>query len=369
MSSSKEPDTPCIIIDGERVARNIERMASIAREAGVVLRPHVKTHKSPELARMQLDAGAGGVTVAKVSEAEVMADGGVDDIFIAYPLATAEKVERALDLADRCRLLFAIDGIDGARILSAAATRRNRRVEARMEIDTGMRRTGVLPENAAALAAAVAAAGSIELSGIFTFRGSILDGAPTPDRRAAGLQEGRLMAEIAEGLRSAGFAIRDVSVGSTPTAEFACRVPGVTEIRPGTYIFNDRMQVAYGACSLEDCAASILVTVASVPSADRIVVDGGSKTFSTDAAPGKAPFELRGYGEVAGTPDLVLERLSEEHGIIPTAGGHRFRVGERLRIIPNHVCTTINLHDRMWMSSTGAEELRELPVAARGKLT
>lgn len=317
---------------------------------------------------MQMDAGAVGVTVAKVSEAEVMADGGIDDIFIAYPLATPEKVERALDLAERCRILFAIDSIEGARLLSAAAAHRNRRVEARMEIDTGMRRTGVLPQDAPALAAAIVDAGSLDLSGIFTFRGSILDGEATLDRRAAGLQEGSLMAEIAETLRRAGFPIGEVSVGSTPTAEFAGGVRGVTEVRPGTYIFNDRMQVAYGACSLEDCAVSVLVTVVSTPSPDRVVVDGGSKTFSTDAVPGRPPLGLRGYGEVVDHGELVLERLSEEHGIIPAPAGHPFRVGDRLRIVPNHVCTTINLHDRMWLRPTDGGDFRELPVAARGRV-
>ncbi|HUX21576.1 MAG TPA: amino acid aldolase, partial [Spirochaetia bacterium] len=218
---------------------------------------------------------------------------------------------------------------------------------------------------------AIAGLAAIEIGGIFTFRGALLEGRPTLDRRAAGLDEGRTMAALAERLRLRGMTIRDVSVGSTPTAEFACTVPEVTEIRPGTYIFNDRMQAAYGDCTIEDCALSVLVTVVSTPAPDRIIVDGGSKTFSTDVAPGIPPLDLRGYGEVAGAPELVLDRMSEEHGVITLPPGRQFKVGDRLKIVPNHVCTTVNLHDSLWIVEDGAAGevgARELKIAARGQV-
>lgn len=369
-------DTPCLLVDETVLEENIRRMAELAGSLGVRLRPHVKTHKIPELAKRQLAAGAVGITVAKVGEAEVMAAAGIDDIFIAYPLVTPSKIARALDLARDRRILFAVDSIEGARMLASAAVEQGMRTEARLEIDTGMHRTGVAETEAEETAAVIAKLEGIELNGIFTFRGSMLEGRPTLDRLKAGIDEGRRMAKLAELLRRSGIAIEEVSVGSTPTAEFAGTIDGVTEIRPGTYIFNDRMQTAYGACPLDACALSVLVTVVSAPGPDRIVVDGGSKCFSTDASPGSAPLDLVGFGEVLGRPELTLTRMSEEHGIIELNGGERFSIGDQLRIIPNHVCTTVNLHDSLWLleggsageASSRGPGARALGIAARGRL-
>jgi len=365
--------TPCLLVDETKLKENIRRMAELSQKTRTALRPHVKTHKTAEIAHMQMAAGAVGITVAKVSEAEVMAAAGIGDIFVAYPLVTEEKIERALDLSERGRIVFALDSVEGARMLSQATIRRGKRVEARLEIDTGMRRTGVPPAQAARLAQAIRDLAGIDLRGIFTFRGAMIDGKGTLDRRTAGLDEGRTMAGLAEQLRAGGTDIVEVSVGSTPTAESAATVTGVTEVRPGTYVFNDRMQVAYGACSIDDCALSVLVTVVSTPSSGRIVVDGGSKTFSTDAVPGSPPLCLRGHGEVLGSPDLLLDRLSEEHGVIELPKGgppvEKPRIGDRLRVIPNHVCTTVNLHSRLWLVDALGKPTRELSIAARGMVT
>jgi len=362
-------DTPSVIIDRGVLRRNIQRMAAVAREAGVVLRPHCKTHKSPEIAREQLGAGAGGITVAKVGEAEVMVRGGISDIFIAFPLAAEQKISRALDLAERSHIILAVDSVEVARMVGAQAAKRRHPVEVRLEVDSGMRRTGAAQASAAALAHEIHRIPGLDLTGIFTFRGSLMGGNPTLDRKSAGEEEGRLMASLAEVLRKEGIPIRDVSVGSTPTAEFAARVPGVTEIRPGTYVFNDRMQVAYGVC-----AATVLVTVVSTPADDYLVIDGGSKSFATDVQPGGAPLDLKGFGEVVGHPGCLLSRMSEEHGMVSLQGGRRFRVGDRLRIIPNHICTTVNLHNSLYLSDDAAAllepsasvEVEELAVAARG---
>lgn len=366
-------DTPSILIDTRAMERNIERMAKIVRDAGVALRPHSKTHKSPEIARMQLRAGAPGVTVAKVGEAEVMVRGGIRDLFIAYPLANTAKIDRALDLAESAHIIFAADSIEIARLLAERASRRGQVAEVRLEVDSGMRRTGVKREKARSLARAVADLKGLSLTGIFTFRGSLIDGRPTLDRKRAGLEEGQIMAELAEALRSDGIPIREVSVGSTPTAEYAAIVPGVTEVRPGTYVFCDRAEVAYGVCETSDCAATLLVTVVSRPADDYVVVDGGSKSLSADSQPDKAPTHLRGFGEVVGFPDAVVDRMSEEHGIVSIRPEHPFKVGDRLRIIPNHVCTTINLHNVMYLTESPdavAQDpnapAEELPVAGRG---
>ncbi|MFF2483307.1 alanine racemase [Paenibacillus sp. NPDC058071] len=367
-ASSGLPETPCIIINGAKVAGNIAGMAEAAARSGVKLRPHAKTHKLPEVAAKQIAAGADGITVAKLSEAEVMADSGIDNIFIAYPIVSPAKLERAVRLASRgVRLILAVDSLEGAMLLSQAAAAGGMELEARLEIDTGLHRTGVLPQDAAELALKIDAMDGIRLSGIFTYRGAMLDGKSTLDIRAAGHEEGRMMAEAARALRDAGLDIADVSVGSTPTAAYAAEIDGVTEIRPGTYIYQDRMQVGFGVCAFDDCAGAVWVTVVSRPSAELIVVDGGSKTFATDVQPNNPPLHLRGFGHIIGDEHAVLERMNEEHGMIRIAADSAYRVGDRIAIIPNHICSTVNLHNFVyWEESDGL--LRKTPIAARGML-
>jgi D-serine deaminase-like pyridoxal phosphate-dependent protein len=347
--------------------KNILEMAGVARASGVALRPHVKTHKVPAIARKQVAAGAVGITVAKVSEAEVMAGGGLADIFVAYPLVTEEKIRRAIALSRKIRLIIGVDSLEGARRVSAVAGSEEHVLEVRLEVDTGLRRTGIPYEKAVALASEVDSLDNVGLTGIYTYRGAVLDGSPTLDLEGAGLQEGELMASVAGRIRERGISIRDVSLGSTPTARHAAGVAGVTEIRPGTYVFYDRMQARMGACSFEDCAAEVVATVVSRPTGDLAVIDGGSKTFATDVQPGGNPLNLAGFGEVVGHPEAVLERLTEEHGMIWLRGESDIRVGDTLRIIPNHVCSTVNLHDTLYLAGEDGI-LEQMPVAARGKV-
>ena len=361
-------ETPHVSIDVLRMKGNIEKMSGLARELGVSLRPHVKTHKIPRIAREQLEAGATGITVAKVSEAEVMARDGIRDIFIAYPLVTDSKIERALRLSDRINLIVGVDSIEGARRLSELAARTGHLIDVRLEVDTGLKRTGVIRSEAVELASTIATLGNLNLSGIYTYRGAVLeDGSPTLDLKKAGLQEGELMVSLADRIRERGIEIEDVSLGSTPTAAFAGEVEGVTEIRPGTYVFYDRMQARLGACSFEECAATVVVTVVSRPSEDLAIVDGGSKTFATDVPPDRKPLNLKGFGQVVDYPDAVLERLTEEHGMLRVTDRDAPKVGDTLRIVPNHVCSTVNLHDEVdFVDESGATE--RVVVAARGKL-
>jgi D-serine deaminase-like pyridoxal phosphate-dependent protein len=359
-------DTPTPVIDASKMLRNIAGMAEVARENGVALRPHVKTHKIPEIAHRQLEAGAAGITVAKVSEAEVMAEGGIGDIFIAYPLVTEAKVRRAARLAARTRLILGVDSPEGARLMSEIAASESVVLEVRLEVDMGLRRTGAPRGEAAGLAREVFSMENLDLTGIYTYRGAVLeDGSPTLDLAEAGRQEGELMVAVANELRDAGVPIRDVSLGSTPTARHAAAVEGVTEIRPGTYVFYDRMQTALGACSIEDCALRVVATVVSRPAPDLAVIDGGSKTFATDVQPNKAPLDLAGFGLVVGHPEAVLGRVTEEHGMVSLDGESDLRVGDTVEIIPNHVCSTVNLHEEVVLVSEDgtAETLR---VAARG---
>jgi D-serine deaminase-like pyridoxal phosphate-dependent protein len=355
--------TPYLLVDGPKMVRNIQKMAHVARENGVALRPHVKTHKIPGIAKVQLEAGASGITVAKLSEAEVMADGGIEDIFVAYPLVTEAKIRRAVRLAERVRLVVGVDSLEGARRLSAAAE--GHILEVRLEVDTGLRRTGVPLDEAVGLAGEIEAMDNLDLTGIYTYRGAVLGGSKTLELEKAGLEEGQLMVSLAVMLRERGIGVDDVSVGSTPTAEHVAKVEGVTEIRPGTYVFYDRMQARLGACSLDECAAVVVCTVVSRPTRDLAVIDGGSKTFATDVAPGAEPLNLEGYGHFVGYPSAVLERLTEEHGMLSVDEDCDLEVGDTLEIIPNHICSTVNLHDEVYLvGEDGVVE--ETRVAARG---
>lgn len=365
----KTLETPCLLIDAERMDRNIQAMADVARTHQVALRPHAKTHKIPAIALQQIQAGAVGITVAKIAEAEVMATHGIGNIFVAYPLVTASKIERAIRLSEQIELIVGVDSLAGAQHLEQIASRHGHTLQVRLEIDTGLRRTGVLYEQAAALAAVITAMPHLRLTGIYTFRGSLLAGKPTLDVAAAGKEEGTLMVQLAERLRAQGIAIADVSVGSTPTAAYAAAVEGVTEVRPGTYVFHDRMQARLGACSLEDCAGSVLVTVVSRPSADLAIVDGGSKTFATDIQPGTEPLQLKGFGHILELVDATLARLTEEHGMIelgPLAQAANLQIGDKLRIIPNHICSTVNLHNQVIIQR--GHTYTPTPVLARGML-
>jgi D-serine deaminase-like pyridoxal phosphate-dependent protein len=362
-----DPDTPALFIDAQKMEQNIIGMAGVAESRGVLLRPHVKTHKIPSIARRQTAAGAAGITVAKVSEAEAMADGGLYDIFVAYPLVTETKIRRAIGLAKRgVRLILGVDSQHGAHKLSSLAGDEGIILEVRLEVDSGLGRTGVPRAEAVALAREISSLENLDLTGIYTYRGAVLeDGSPTTNLGEAGRLEGELMVSAAEEIRHAGVPIRDVSLGSTPTAEHAAGIEGVTEIRPGTYVFYDRMQAALGVCSLSDSALRVVATVASRPRPDLAIIDGGSKTFATDVQPKTAPLNLAGFGYVVGHPAAVLERVTEEHGMLSVDEDSDLRVGDTVEIIPNHVCSTVNLHDEVYvLAADGNAE--KVSVAARG---
>lgn len=360
MQTLEDLPTPAVLIDLDILARNIARMQDRARAAGVKLRPHAKTHKSPEVGRMQIAAGASGLTLAKTSEAEVFAAHGFEDIFLGYPIFGADKARRLLALADRIRLTVGVDSVEGARSLGDVFHAAGRELAVRLKIDSGFRRVGVRPEDAVAMARRIAGLPGIRFAGIFTHAGQGYAG-PTPEDAArTGSEEGRIVVAAAEAVRAAGLPVDDVSLGSTPTARAGMVVAGVTECRPGSYVFNDRSQVALGSAEPDDCAMTVLATVVSVPARDRAVVDAGSKTLSTDPMRPTAD----GNGLVVGTASRVA-RASEEHGVIAVADGESFRVGQRVRILPNHTCAVSNLHDRL-VAIRGNTVEGELRVAARG---
>jgi D-serine deaminase-like pyridoxal phosphate-dependent protein len=361
-ASLDDLSTPAVVVDLDVLERNIARQAARAREAGVRLRPHAKTHKCPDIARLQLAAGAWGLSLAKVGEGEVFVDAGFDDLFLAYPVVGEDKGRRLLALSDRARIAVGADSVEGAETLAAPFRSAGRTLDVLLKIDVGLGRVGVPPSRALEVAGAIAELRGLRLRGLFTHAGQgYLADTPEAVAEVARL-EAETLAGTAADMRAAGLSVEEVSVGSTPTAARAMTVRGVTECRPGNYVFHDASQVSLGTCGIEDCALTVLATVVSVPAPDRAVVDAGSKTLSSD------PLRPRegGHGWVLGRRSR-LQKLSEEHGVIAVEPGESFRVGERVAILPNHACVVANLHDRLIGVSRGRVEA-VLPVAARGRV-
>lgn len=359
-----ELDTPALVVDLGVLQRNVDEMASVAREAGIRLRPHTKTHKCPEIARMQVEAGASGITVAKLGEAEVMADAGFDDILVAYPIVGELKLARLRALRDRARVRVSLDSLAVAEGIGSVGSAGDP-VEVLIEVDTGHHRMGRPPgEPTAALAAEVARVPGLDVVGLLSHAGHAYRATPEELPEVAA-REAADLAVTAETCARAGVWIREVSVGSTPTAGAAAGAAGVTESRPGTYVFNDVQQMRLGLAAESDCAARVLATVVSRPWGARFVIDAGSKSLSSDGGDGP-PFP--GRGVLAGREDLVLDFLTEEHGVghvLP--GGGDLAVGDRLEVIPLHVCSCVNLFDTAAGVREGRVE-RELIIAGRGKV-
>jgi D-serine deaminase-like pyridoxal phosphate-dependent protein len=357
-----ELDTPSVVIDLDVLERNVARMAEGARASGVHLRPHAKTHKIPELARMQLEAGATGISLAKVGEAEVFADAGFEDIFLAYPVVGREKGLRLRALSDRTRVAIGADSVEGAASIGEVFRAAGRRIAVRLKVDCGYHRVGVAPERAAEVAGRIAELPGVEFAGLFTHAGHAYL-APTRARvEEIARREGEVLVAAARAVRAAGLTCDAVSVGSTPTAPGAMSVAGVTECRPGNYVYHDASQVSLETCAVEDCAMTVVAAVVSVPAADRAVLDCGSKTLSSDPLrPSGA-----GHGWITGFASRI-EKLSEEHGVVRVEPGETFRVGSRVRVLPNHACVVSNLHDRVFLARGDRVE-GEWRVAARGRV-
>ena len=299
--------TPSVVVDLDVLERNLTRMATRARDAGVRLRPHAKTHKCPEIGRMQLAAGAWGLSLAKTGEAEAFVAAGFDDLFIAYPVVGEDKGLRLLRLSDRARIAVGVDSVAGASTLAAPFRAARRTLDVVLKVDVGYGRVGVAPEAAAEVAERVAAMRGLRLRGVFTHAGHAYGASTRAGVEETARTEGAILADTAAALRARGIAIEEVSVGSTPTAARAMTVSGVTECRPGNYVFHDGTQVALGTCGVEDCALTVVATVVSVPGPGRAVVDAGSKTLSSDPLRPAA----NGYGQILGRLSRI-EKLSEE---------------------------------------------------------
>jgi D-serine deaminase-like pyridoxal phosphate-dependent protein len=356
--------TPFLQIDASRVQRNLDRLAAYAAGHGLKVRPHSKTHKSRRLARMQLDAGAAGLTVAKVGEAAVMAE-VCTDLLLAYPTVDWQRCQQVAALAASATMRVAIDSIEAAKALSSATVRSGTTVGLLIDLDVGMGRTGV-PSPTAALELGQAAdrLAGVRVDGLFCYPGQVwepIEKQGPPLRRIADLVQ-----EAVDLFQRHGLNIGTVSGGSTPTAYQSHFIPALTEIRPGTYIFNDMNTVRGGFCSLEDCAASIVCTVVSNAVRGQCVIDAGSKTLTSDPC---IPDPNSGHGYIVEYPSARITHLSEEHAQIDITRCEQVpKLGARVTVIPNHICPCINLQDTIqWHDGTG--KLEPLTIDARGKLS
>lgn len=379
--------TPCLLVERSRLEANLQAMQSRADDNKVRLRPHIKTHKSIPLARMQVGLGARGVTVAKVGEAERITRGGFDDIRIAYPVVGDDKLERILALRETARISFCVDTAAGARMASDYLSAKEIELEVLLIVDVGAGRCGVDPDDdrAVRLARDVAEMPGLNLSGILTHAGQAYKGPGDGETKEAALRrvsdhERDVMLRFAGRLREAGLAEPasfEISVGSTPTARvFEERELGgfrVTELRPGNYVFYDAMQVALGSARLDECALTVLTTVVSRhrnrSGRERLFADAGSKTVTSDTGA-----LTEGYGQLLYNarrmqpmPHARITNLSEEHAWIEVAGGSTLEVGSRIRFVPNHACVCMNLQDVVYVVD-GENVVDSWPVDARGQV-
>ncbi len=379
--------TPCLLVENSRLDANLSRIQARADAAGVRLRPHTKTHKSVALARRQLSRGAAGITVAKVGEAEVFAAAGIDDIRIAYPVVGRYKLERLAALMNRAAVSFCVDTAEGARAASAFFSDAALRADVLIEVDTGHHRTGVPWDLTASVefARQVSALPGLRLAGLLTHAGHAYFGPAedeTPDEalHRVALEERDRMLEFASRLAAARIEGIDpehfeISIGSTPSLTYFQNADlngfSISEIRPGNYIFCDAMQVALGSARLEQCALTVLATVVSrrrtPDGSDRLFLDCGSKVLTSDVGFNTHGFGILLYDPTTMTPlpHAFITYLSEEHAWVEVPGGATLRVGDRVRLVPNHACVAVNLQKELYLVD-GEQVIATLAVDAQG---
>lgn len=361
-----ELETPALVLDLDILEANIAAMANFAQVHGLNLRPHIKAHKISQIAKLQLEAGACGITASKLTEAEAMALPDLD-ILLAYQVVDPRKAARLVTLLEKSGGATLVDSSYGIRVLSRAAARIGWQLPVLVEVDTGLGRCGIQrQEDLLALVEEIKREPWLKFRGLLTHAGHAYAATSPVEVEQIGRFEGERLVELARFLEEAGHSVENVSVGSTPTARIAGQVPGVTEIRPGNYVFNDAIQVALGAAKEEDCALHVLATVISTPQPGRAVMDAGSKVLALDrGAHGNSL--VRGFGIAKGYKDVLVERLSEEHGILSFPSELKLEVGQILELIPNHACPVVNLAAEV-ITCRGGEVQGSWQVVGRGKV-
>jgi D-serine deaminase-like pyridoxal phosphate-dependent protein len=358
-----EIESPALIVDLDVMEANVASMTKVVRSNGIELWPNIKGHKIPELAWRQVRAGAAGITCQKLSEAEVMVNAGFTDVLVAVQVIGRQKVERLLRLSGRAHVKTVVDSLSGAKAISDAFANRGRTIDVFLEIDIGYRRCGVTAAEARALARLTSKLPGLRVVGVMGYEGHIYDLSSKSEVLAAARRSYELLVRASESIREAGIDAPRVSVGASAGVEVAVETPGITEIRAGSYLMNDRAQIAMGAADTARCAATVLATVISVPNPSVTVIDAGAKALTATTLPG-----IAGYGLIVGHDDVILDRLSDEHGMIATVGAREpFQVGDRVRIVPNSHTVVFNQFAEAYGVRNGTIEA-VLPVAARGMM-
>ncbi|HSL21115.1 MAG TPA: alanine racemase [Vicinamibacterales bacterium] len=363
--------TPQILVENKRVHANIERMQHAARERGIRLRPHAKTHKIPQIAQLQIQRGAVGICCAKVGEAEVFAAAGIRDIRLPYPVHPV-NASRVRALMSRAQVSIIVDDLDVAGGWSDAMLTAGQVLDVLVKVDVGFHRCGIDPEarEAADMIKAVADLPGLRLQGLLSHAGHAYGAKSERELRDIARRERDWLTKLAE---RAELEAPEISVGATPTARFSLELDGITELRPGNYVYFDRTQVGLGAARPQDCALTVLARVVSRPAPDRVILDCGSKTLTADGVRGFAGGQ--GFGAVLVDlesdeidEDLVIERLSEEHATVRVGRHCRLRTGDLVRVLPNHSCVVSNMVDFVQLVD-GIDLLETLRVEARGRIT
>jgi len=339
-------DTPSLVLDIGIFKGNVKELLEICNANGVSLQPHAKTHRTPQLGLLQQELGCDGLCVAKLGEAEGFAKAGIKKITVAYPILGSNKVERARALAASIDLTLAVDSVIGAESIGKVFAQYSQVCPVLLIIDSGLSRDGALPENAPNIAKAINEVPGVKVVGIMTHEG-VVYGASDRDSMIAGAkQTSEMMVNVGNAITKAGVDISRVSMGSSASARVAATVPGVNQIRPGIFAFNDLGQIALGNATFETCAVRVLSTIVSRPTPDTAVIDAGSKSLSADLLPAKEHRgKYPGHGLIIGKTGWIIERLSEEHGMLKWIGEGSppdMNIGEQIQIIPNHVCTAFS---------------------------
>lgn len=360
-------DTPTMLLNVDQLDQNINEVVEFSKQHGVRYRPHIKTHKCVEIAKRQIHAGAIGITVATVGEAEVMVEGGIDNILIAYPVSLQVKLERILSLLDEAKIIVAVDSLEQATILNDFFTKHDKKIDVWIKVNSGLNRCGVEPtDEIVALAEHIEALSSLKLGGIFTHAGHSYAATTKEELESIARDEADAVVTSATLCEEAGINIEHRSVGSTPTYKISGAVEGITEVRPGNSVFNDMIQVGLEVATIEECALTVQASVGSIKQG-RIIIDAGSKTLNLDrGAHGNE--NVVGHGYIKEYPHLIINRLSEEHGVITFEQGESIpQIGDILTIIPNHACTVANLFSTYHVQRDG-HTVDEWKVDARGRV-
>lgn len=365
MNMNQELDrlsTPAVVIDCDVAERNIKAMVANAKSHHLNHRPHVKTHRSAYFAQMQIDAGCAGITAAKLGEAEIMADRGIKDIFLAYPVIGADKLERLLKLSERIKVSTIVNSYVGAKAMSDYFSAAGKKIEVLIEVDGGLNRGGVQPgEPALQFAETIRNLKGLQIKGLMYYGGLIYDSRNQEELEAYTIQERDDLLRTAELLKNAGFDMDVLSAGSSFSGKCPQYLEGITEIRSGHYIFNDCGQLAIGLADVEDCALFVVTTVVAKPDEYVVICDVGTKSLTSDRCHHRS-----GFGYVVEHPEVEVYALNEEHAFLRTEGKNPLEIGEKILLIPNHACVVTNLADQVYGFRSGKLD-RMIVIDAKNK--